>query len=79
VPKLDLTLKIANHRHEYRNILREIHKDKLVNIILDMNPNEAEAMLKIALQMGMINSSYHYIFTSLVCLLLFYFNLIVFK
>lgn len=64
--KLDLTLKIANHKHEYRKILREIFKDKLVNIILDLEPEQTEFMMKIALQMGMINSSYHYIFTTLV-------------
>lgn len=66
IPKLDLTLKIANYEYEYRIILRDIAKRRFKNIILDLEPEEAQVVLKMALQLGMINSSYHYILTSLV-------------
>ncbi len=66
IPKLDLTLKIANYEYEYRIILRDIAKRRFKNIILDLEPEEAQIVLKMALQLGMINSSYHYILTSLV-------------
>jgi len=65
-PKLDVTLKIANHEYEYRTILRDVSRRRFQNIILDLEPEEAQAVLKMALQLGMINSTYHYILTSLV-------------
>ena len=68
-PKLDLTLKIANHEYEYRTILRDVSRRRFQNIILDLEPEEAQTVLKMALQLGMINSTYHYILTSLVCLI----------
>ena len=64
-PKLDLTLKIANHEYEYRTILRDVSRRRFQNIILDLEPEEAQTVLKMALQLGMINSTYHYILTSL--------------
>jgi hypothetical protein len=41
---------------------------KIKNIIIDLPPNETEALLKACLQLGMINSSYHYVLTTFVSL-----------
>jgi ionotropic kainate glutamate receptor 2 len=64
-PKLDISLNIANTQYDYRPILRDISKRSIRNIILDLEPDEAQVVLKMALQLGMINSTYHYIMTSL--------------
>ena len=65
MPKLDLTLKIANYDYEYRTILRDISKRRIRNIIIDLEPDKTHQLLKMALQLGMINSTYQYIMTTL--------------
>lgn len=65
IAKLDIAMRMANHRFEYRSILRDISSRTIKNIIIDLNPKETEAMLKMALQLGMINSTFNYILTSL--------------
>ncbi len=65
MPKLDLTLKIANYDYEYRTILRDISKRRISNIIFDLDPEKSQQLLKMALQLGMINSTYQYILTTL--------------
>lgn len=65
MPKLDLTLKIANYEYEYRSILRDIAKRRITNIIIDLHPEESQTFLKMALQTGMINATYQYILTTL--------------
>jgi hypothetical protein len=65
MPKLDLTLKIANYDYEYRTILRDISKRRISNIIIDLDPEKSQQLLKMALQLGMINSTYQYILTTL--------------
>ena len=65
MPKLDLTLKIANYEYEYRSILRDIAKRRITNIIIDLQPEESQTFLKMALQTGMINATYQYILTTL--------------
>lgn len=66
VPKLEITLRIVNFEHEYRIILRDLSRRNIRNIILDLEPEETQIILKMALQLGMINSSYHFILTTLV-------------
>ena len=65
MPKLDIALRIADHDYEYRSVLRDISTRRYRNIILDLNPPEAQIVLKMALQLGMINSTYHYVLTTL--------------
>src|SRR4051812_16499873 len=65
MPKLDIALRIANHEYEYRSVLRDIGSRRYKNIILDLEPREAQIVLKMALQLGMINSTYHYVLTTL--------------
>jgi hypothetical protein len=65
MPKLDLTLKLANYEYEYRSILRDIAKRRITNIIIDLPPTDTFLLLKTALQSGMINSTYQYILTTL--------------
>jgi ionotropic kainate glutamate receptor 2 len=65
MPKLDIALRIANHEYEYRAVLRDIGTRRYKNIILDLEPREAQIVLKMALQLGMINSTYHYVLTTL--------------
>jgi hypothetical protein len=66
VPKLDIILRIVNFDYEYRLILRDLSRRTIRNIVLDLEPEETQAVLKMALQLGMINSSYHFILTTLV-------------
>ena len=66
MPKLDLALRIANHESEYRIILRDLAKRRITNIIVDLQPEETHMFLKMALQLGMINSTYNYILTTFV-------------
>lgn len=47
-------------------ILRDLSRRTIRNIVLDLEPEETQAVLKMALQLGMINSSYHFILTTLV-------------
>jgi ionotropic glutamate receptor len=65
MPKLDIALRIANNDYEYRAVLRDIGTRRYKNIILDLEPREAQIVLKMALQLGMINSTYHYVLTTL--------------
>ena len=75
MPKLDITLRIVNFEYEFRVILRDLSRRSIRNIILDLEPEESQVVLKMALQLGMINSSYHFIMTSLVIIILsFYIN-----
>ncbi len=65
MPKLDIALRIANEEHEFRSVLRDISARRYRNFILDLEPMEAQMVLKMALQFGMINSTYHFILTTL--------------
>lgn len=65
IPKLDIAMRMANHRYEYRSILRDVSSRNIKNIILDLNPEETEEILKMALQLGMINATFNYIITNL--------------
>lgn len=64
-PKLDIAMRMVNNRYEYRSILRDVSSRNIKNIIIDLNPEETEEMLKIALQLGMINATFNYIITNL--------------
>ena len=66
IPKLDVTVKLAENEQQYRTILRDVLKRRFTNIILDLEPPEVMLMLKMALQLGMINSSYNFVLTTLV-------------
>jgi hypothetical protein len=50
-----------------RTVLIDAIGRDIKNIILDLNDVNTRIVLKMALQMGMINSNYHYILTTLVC------------
>lgn len=74
VPKLDITLRIVNFDYEYRLILRDLARRSIRNIVLDLEPDETQVVLKMALQLGMINSSYHFILTTLVIFIYLFLN-----
>lgn len=63
--KLDVVLRVANHDYEYRFVLRDIAGRSIRNIIIDLEPEETSTVLKMALQLGMINSTFNYILTTL--------------
>ena len=64
-PKLEIALRIANTEYEYRAVLRDIGTRRYKNIIVDLEPSQAQIVLKMALQLGMINSTYHYVLTTM--------------
>ena len=65
-PKMDVVLKLANKREDYRFILKDLIKRKITNIIVDLEPDDAQSLLRTSLQLGMINSNYHFLLTTLV-------------
>lgn len=72
LPKLDILLKIVKEGDDYRSILKDLIKRKITNIIIDLNSKKAELFLRMCLQLGMINSKYHFILTTLVSILKLY-------
>ncbi len=67
LPKFDVVLKFTNPGDDYRILLKDLLKRKIKNIIIDLPPDEAQVLLRMCLQLGMINSDYHYILTTFVC------------
>ncbi|CAF0986150.1 unnamed protein product, partial [Brachionus calyciflorus] len=65
MPKLDIAMRMANYEYEYRSILRDISGRSIKNIIIDLEPDQTQTLLKMALQLGMVNSTFSYIVTSL--------------
>jgi len=53
-------------RYKDRSVLIDAIGRDIFHIILDLNDINTRTVLKMALQMGMINSNYHYILTTLV-------------
>lgn len=70
-PEIDQTdILIRQFTHEKdRSILNDALGRDIVNIILDLNDNNTQTILRMALQMGMINNRYHYLLTTLVMIL----------
>ena len=75
LPKFDVILKYTNPGDDYRVLLKDLLKRKITNIIIDLPPSEAQVLLRMCLQLGMINSDYHYILTTFVTLVLLLINL----
>ena len=53
--------------HKDRSAFIDAIRHNIFNIILDLSDSNTYVALKMALQMGMINSNYHYVLTTLVC------------
>jgi hypothetical protein len=66
LPKLEILLKLVKDGDDYRSVLKELIKQKITNIIIDLNTRKAELCLRMCLQLGMINNQYHFILTTLV-------------
>ncbi len=66
VNQTDILVRQFTHYKDRSVLIDAIGRD-INNIILDLNDVNTRTILKMALQMGMINSNYHYILTSLVC------------
>jgi hypothetical protein len=65
VNQIDILVRQFTH-YKDRSILADAIGRDINNIILDLNDPNTRTVLKMALQMGMINSNYHYILTTLV-------------
>jgi hypothetical protein len=66
VSQADILVRHFTH-YKDRTVLADAIGRDINNIILDLNDVNTRIILKMALQMGMINSNYHYVLTSLVC------------
>ncbi len=66
VNQTDILVRQFTHYKDRSVLIDAIGRD-INNIILDLNDVNTRTILKMALQMGMINSNYHYILTTLVC------------
>lgn len=66
LPKLDIVLKLTNPGDNYRVLLKDLLKRKIKNIIIDLPPHETQVLLRMCLQLGMINPEFQYVLTTLV-------------
>ncbi|CAF2895654.1 unnamed protein product [Rotaria sp. Silwood2] len=64
VKQTDILVRQFTH-YKDRSVLTDAIGRDISNIILDLNDINTRTVLKMALQMGMINSNYHYILTTL--------------
>ncbi|CAF1512058.1 unnamed protein product [Rotaria sp. Silwood1] len=64
VNKTDVLVRQYTHYKDRSVLIDAIGRD-INNIVLDLNDANTRIVLKMALQMGMINSNYHYILTTL--------------
>jgi hypothetical protein len=62
----DILVRQFTHYKDRSVLIDAIGRD-IFNIILDLNDVNTRTILKMALQMGMMNSNYHYVLTTLVC------------
>jgi hypothetical protein len=65
VNQTDILVRQFTH-YKDRSVLIDAIGRGINNIILDLNDLNTRTILKMALQMGMINADYHFILTSLV-------------
>lgn len=65
INQTDILVRQFTHYKERSVLIDAIGRD-IFNIILDLNDANTQIILKMALQMGMINSNYHYLLTTLV-------------
>ena len=68
INQTDILVRQFTHYKDRSVLIDAIGRD-IYNIILDLNDINTGTVLKMALQMGMINSNYHYVLTTLVCVL----------
>lgn len=66
INQTDILVRQFTHYKDRSILIDAIGRD-IFHIILDLNDLNTRTILKMALQMGMINSNYHYILTTLVC------------
>lgn len=69
INQTDILVRQFSHYKDRSVLIDAIGRD-IFNIILDLNEANTRTILKMALQMGMINPNYHYILTTLVRLLI---------
>jgi hypothetical protein len=65
INQTDILVRQFSHDRDRSVLIDAIGRD-IFNIILDLNDDHTQAILKMALQMGMINANYHYVLTTLV-------------
>ena len=65
INQTDILVRQFTHYKERSVLIDAIGRD-IYNIILDLNDANTQTILKMALQMGMVNSNYHYVLTTLV-------------
>lgn len=65
VNQADILVRQFTHYKDRSVLIDAIGRD-INNIILDLNDLNTRTVLKMALQMGMMNANYHYILTTLV-------------
>ena len=65
IDQTDILVRQFTHYKDRSVLIDAIGRD-IFNIILDLNDINTQIVLKMALQMGMINSNYHYLLTTLV-------------
>lgn len=65
VNQTDIVVRQFTHYKDRSVLIDAIGRD-ITNIILDLNDVNTKMVLKMALQMGMINSNYHFLLTTLV-------------
>ena len=61
----DILVRQLTHEKDRSVLIDAIGRD-IYNIVLDLNDANTRTILKMALQMGMINSNYHFVLTTLV-------------
>ncbi|XP_040577875.1 glutamate receptor ionotropic, kainate 2 isoform X3 [Lepeophtheirus salmonis] len=61
--KLDLYIRQTNPTN-YRNVLKEIKKKRIFNIVIDTDSKNIQYLFRVILQLQMNNQKYHYTFTS---------------
>lgn len=66
IDQTDILVRQFTHYKDRSVLIDAIGRD-IFNIILDLNDANTYTVLKMALQMGMINSNYHFVLTTLVC------------
>ncbi|CAF0763087.1 unnamed protein product [Adineta ricciae] len=64
IDQTDILVRQFTHYKDRSVLIDAIGRD-IFNIILDLNDINTQIILKMALQMGMINSNYHYLLTTL--------------
>jgi hypothetical protein len=65
INQTDILVRQFTHYKDRSVLIDAIGRD-IFNIILDLTDANTRTILKMALQMGMMNSNYHYVLTTLV-------------